>query len=50
MVDKQPFMASTRFVESRYYDQEFSLIKLTRRRKDGFLRKAYMGSKGFVDF
>ena len=42
-------MAATSFVETRYYDQEFGLIKFTRRRKDGVPRKAYMDSKGFVD-
>ena len=45
---KQPFTAATSFVEARYYDQEFSPIKFTRRRKYGVLKKAYMDSKGFV--
>ena len=46
--DKQPFMAATGFVEAKYYDQEFGLIKFTSRRNDGVLRKAYMDSKGSV--
>ena len=48
-VDKQPFMVATGTVEARYYDQEFSLIKFTSRRKNRVLRKAYMDSKGFVE-
>ena len=47
--DKQPFMAATGSVEARYYDQEFSLIKFTSRRKDEVPKKAYMDSKGYVD-
>ena len=47
--DKQPFMAAKGYVEARYYDQEFSPIKFTSRRKDGALRKAYMDSKGSVE-
>ena len=47
-VDKQPFMAPTRSMESRYYDQEFGPIKFSSRRKYEILRKAYMDSKGFV--
>ena len=47
---KQPFMATTGFMEANYYDQEFGPIKFTSRRKDRILRKAYMDSKGFVEF
>ena len=47
--DKQPFMAATGFVEAMYYDQEFSPIKFTSRRKDRIPRKAYMDSKGTVE-
>ena len=46
--DKQPFMEATGFVEARYYEQEFSLIKFTSRRKDEVPRKAFLDSKGFV--
>ena len=48
-VGNQPFKVATGSVEARYYDQEFSLIKFTSRRKDGVLRKAYMDLKGFVE-
>ena len=48
-VDKQPFMAATGFMEARYYDQEFSPIKFTSRRKYGIPRKAYMDSKGYLE-
>ena len=47
--DKKPFMAATGFVEAMYYDQEFSPIKFTSRRKDRIPRKAYMDSKGVVE-
>ena len=47
--NKQPFMAAIGFMEARYYDQEFGLIKFTSRKKDGILRKAYMDSKGFME-
>ena len=47
--NKQPFMAAIGFVEARYYDQEFDLIKFTSRRKDGIPRKAYMDSKGSME-
>ena len=47
--DKQPFIAATGFVEAKYYDQEFNLIKFTSRRKYGVPRKAYMDSKGFME-
>ena len=47
--NKQPFLVATCSVEARYYDQEFDLIKFTRRRKDGILRKANMDSKGSVE-
>ena len=42
-------MAATSSVEAKYYDQEFSPIKFTSRRKDGIPRKAYMDSKGYVE-
>ena len=48
-VDKQSFMASTSFLEARYYDQKCSSIKFTSRRKDGVPRKAYMDLKSFVE-
>ena len=48
-VDKQPFMAATCFVEAMYYDQEFSPIMFTSRRKDRISRKEYMDSKGTVE-
>ena len=38
-------MAATGFMEARYYDKEFSMIKFTSIRKE----KVYMGSKGFVE-
>ena len=41
-VDKQTFMAAKSLVEAGYYDQGFSLIKFTSRRKDGVPRKAYI--------
>ena len=47
--DKQSFMAATGSMETRYYDQQFSLIKFTSRRKDGIPRKAYMDSKVFME-
>ena len=47
--DKKPFMVATDIVEARYYDQEFSSIKFTSRRKDGVPRKAYMDSKGYAE-
>ena len=47
--NKQPFMVAIRFVEARYYDQEFDPIKFTSRRKDRVLRKVYMNSKGSVE-
>ena len=47
--DKQPFMAAIGSMEARYYDQEFGLIKFTRRRKDGIPRKACMDSKDYVE-
>ena len=43
--NKQPFMAATSSIEAKYYDQEFSPIKFTSRRKDGVLRKAYKPMK-----
>ena len=46
---KKPFMVATGYVEARYYDQEFSPIKFTSRRKDGFKRKVYMDSKGSME-
>ena len=45
----QPFMEATGSMEARYYDQEFSPIKFTSRRKDGVPRKAYMDSKGYEE-
>ena len=47
--NKQPFMAATGSMEARYCDQEFGLIKLTSRMKDGVPRKAYMDSKGSME-
>ena len=47
--DKQPLMAATGIVEARYYDQEFGPINFTNKRKDEVPRKAYRGSKGFVE-
>ena len=47
--DMHHFMEATGSMEVRYYDQEFSPIKFTSRRKDGVLRKAYMDSKGYVE-
>ena len=48
-VNKQPFMGSIGSIEAMYDDQEFGLIKFTRKRKDRVPRKAYMDSKGFVE-
>ena len=42
-------MAAIRSVESRYYDQEFGLIKFTSKRKDGVSRKAYIDIKGYME-
>ena len=39
---------STGSVEARYYDQKFSPIKFTSRRKHGVPRKAYMDLKSSV--
>ena len=47
--DKQPFMAAIGFVEARYYDQEFGLIKFIGRRKNAVPKKAYMDSKGYME-
>ena len=47
--DKQPFKATTSFMEAGYYNKKFGPIKFTRRRKDGVLRKENMESKGFVE-
>ena len=47
--NKKPFMATTGFVEARYYDQEFGPIKFTNIRKYRIPRKAYMDSKGSVE-
>ena len=48
-VDKQPFMVAISSGEVRYYDQEFSPIKFTSKRKDEVPRKAYRDSKGYVE-
>ena len=42
-------MVATGLVEARYYDQEFSPIKFTSRRKNRVPRKADMDSKGHVE-
>ena len=42
-------MVVTGSMEARYYDQEFSLIKFTSRRKDKVLRKAYIDSNGSME-
>ena len=47
--NKQPFMAATGYVEAIYYDQEFSPIKFTSKKKDKVPRKAYMDSKGSME-
>ena len=47
--DRKPFMATTGFVEARYYDKVFGPIKFTSRRKDGIPRKTYMDSKGSME-
>ena len=47
--DRQPFMEAIGFMEAMYYDQEFSPIKFTSRRKDGVPRKAYIDSHGYVE-
>ena len=47
--NKQPFMATTGSVETKYYDQEFGPIKFTSIRKYRIPRKAYMDSKGYVE-
>ena len=47
--NKQPFNTATGSVEAGYYDQEFSPIKFTSRKKDGIPRKAYKDLKGFVE-
>ena len=36
-------------VKAKYYDQEFSSVKFTSRRKDEVLRKTYMDSKGSME-
>ena len=40
--DKQPFIATSDFVEASYYDQEFGLIKFKGKKKDEAPRKIYM--------
>ena len=47
--DEKPFMEAISSMETGYYDQEFSPIKFTSRRKDVVPRRAYMGSKCFVE-
>ena len=44
-VDKQPFIATSDFVEVDYYDQEFGQIKFKGKKKDGALREIYMKSR-----
>ena len=43
--DKQPFIATSNFVEASYYDQEFGSIKFKGKKKDGALREIYMDSQ-----
>ena len=47
--DKQPFIVATGSMEAKYYNQEFSLIKFTSKRKNGVPRKAYMDSKALME-
>ena len=41
-VDKQPFIATSDYVEVSYYDQEFGPIKFKGKKKNGTLREIYM--------
>ena len=46
-VDKQPFIATSDFVEANFYDQEFGLIKFKGKKKNGTLREIYMESRNW---
>ena len=43
-VGKQPFIATSNFVEASYHDQEFGLIKFKGKKKDEAPRKIYIES------
>ena len=43
-VDKQPFIASSDFVESSYYDQEFGPITIKGKKKNGAPIEIYIES------
>ena len=43
--NKQPFIATSNFVEASYYDQEFGPIKFKGKKKNGTPREIYMESK-----
>ena len=42
--NKQPFIATSDYVEASYYDQEFGLIKFKGKKKNGTPREIYMES------
>ena len=44
-VDKQPFIATSDYVEASYYDQEFDPIKFKGKNKNRALREIYMELK-----
>ena len=47
--DKQPFIATSYYVEASYNDQEFGLIKFKGKKKNGTLREIYMESRDTND-
>ena len=47
--NKQPFIATSNFVEASYYDQEFGPIKFKGKKKNGTPREIYMESRDTGD-
>ena len=47
--DKQPFIATSYYVETSYNDQEFGLIKFKGKKKNETLREIYMESRDTND-
>ena len=43
--DKQPFIATSDYVEASYYDQDFCIIKFKGKKKNETLREIYMESR-----
>ena len=46
---KQPFMATSNFMEPSYYDQGFGPIKFKGKKKNGTPREIYMESRNIGD-